>query len=229
MRPARTTVVGGAEPTQAPESQPVLPTGVQFRAGIGGEIASKLTGAGVFTEVLLGKHWAVSAGLSQANYSGDKFGSDFDFDIRMRRDFRKEFAHGIDPRRDIFNIDTRTTRILLPISVGYRVALSKNVSFIPTAGTYFTISSTENATYFCQVPIPQRGFEQISVSDKRTAPLINNVALSAGIEWQSGHWVLQGSPVLTIPTQAAPQPFQPGQNWQSSTLMGLRARLLYQF
>lgn len=227
MRPARTTVVDGAEPTQTPETQRVAR--LHFRAGIGGEVASKLTSAGVFTEVLLGKHWVVGAGVSQATYSGDKFGSDFDFDIRMRRNFRKEFAHGIDPRRDIFNIDTRTTRMLLPISVGYRVALSKTVSFVPTAGTYLTMSSTENATYLCPVPIPQRGFEQLSVSDKRTVPLFNNVALSAGIEWQNGHWVLQGSPVLTIPTQAASQPFQPGQNWQSSTLMGLRARLLYQF
>lgn len=229
MRPARTTVVGGAEPAQAPESQRVNRPGLQFRAGIGGEVASKLTSAGVFTEALLGKHWVVSAGLSRATYSGDKFISDFDFDIRMRRNFRKEFAHGIDPRRDILNIDTRTSRLLIPVSIGYRVALSKTLSFVPTVGTYFTISSTENATYLCPVPIPQRGFEQLSVSDKRTVPLLNNVALSAGIEWQSRHWVLQGSPVLTIPIDSDPQPFQPGQNWQSSSLMGLRARLLYQF
>lgn len=229
MRPARTTVVVGVEPTQAPESQRVNRPGLQFRAGIGGEVASKLTSAGVFTEALLGKHWVVSAGLSRATYSGDKFISDFDFDIRMRRNFRKEFAHGIDPRRDIFNIDTRTSRIVMPVSVGYRVALSKTLSFVPAVGTYLTISSTENATYLCPVPIPQRGFEQLSVSDKRTVPLLNNMILSAGIEWQSRHWVLQGSPVLTIPIEADAQPFQPGQNWQSSALLGLRARLLYQF
>lgn len=227
MRPTRTTVVGGAESASAPESQPVVRLATRFRVGVGGEIASKLLSAGAFTEVILGKHWTVSAGLSQATYSGEKFVNDFDFDVRMRRDFRKEFAHGVDPRREIYNIATQTTRLQIPVTVGYRIPLSRGLTLIPNVGTYLNLSSSENATYYCPVLIPQRGFEEISTTDKRSVDLINRFAFGAGLEWQGGHWVIQGTPLLSMPIQN--MFLQPDNNWQKSTTVGLRARVLYQF
>lgn len=230
IRPARTTVVSGTAEQAAPESQPIKLMAGRFRAGVGGELASKVVSAGVFTEVLVGpkKNWSVGIGLSQATYSG-KFATDYDFDERMKRDFRKEFARAIDPRRDIFNIDTRTTRIQLPVTIGYRVPLNRSLTLSPTIGTSLNLSNTENATFLCPVLIPRKGYDELSFSNPQPVDLITSVAFGAGMEWQSRHWVVQGSPVLTLPLQADQLPMRPDVNWQTKATVGLRARVLYQF
>ena len=232
MRPARPVPVEQQAVKQAvekvPESQPVDRVATRFRVGAGGEIASNLWRVGVFTEVLLGKHWTLGVGLNQATYNGT-FINDFDFDARTRRDFRKEFAHGIDPKREILNIDANTTRLQIPLSLGYRIPLTKSLTLLPTAGTYLDLHSKEDVTFYSPIFLPQRGGDEIRYSATRPVALINTFALGAGLEWQRGHWVLQGSPVLTIPLQAAPQPMQPDPNWQKNTSVSLRARLLYQF
>lgn len=228
MRPARTTVVSGAVEQTAPENQPTERMAGRFRAGLGGDLASKVLSAGVFAEVLLGpkKNWSISVGLSQASYDG-KFANDYDFDERMKRNFRKEFA--IDPRREIYNIDTRTTRIQVPVNIGYRVSLNQALALSPSVGTLLNLSSSEHATFFCPAFIPKRGFDEFNSSTPRPVDLITSVVFGAGLEWQSRHWVFQGSPVLTLPLQTSPLPMQPGSNWQTEATVGLRARVLYQF
>ncbi|GAB3773931.1 hypothetical protein GCM10028818_15970 [Spirosoma horti] len=230
MRPARTTVVSGAV-VQAPESQPIKYMAGRFRAGVGGELASKVLSAGVFTEVLLGpkKNWSVGIGLSQATYNGT-FLDDLDFDLHMKRDFRREFARNIDPRRQILNIDTRTTRIQIPVNVGYRISLNRNLVLSPTLGTSLNLTNVETGSYYCQMLIPQRGYYEIlKFNTSQSVDLITHVAFGAGLEWQNRHWALQGSPVLTVPLQAEQVPMKPGPNWQTNVTLGLRARVLYQF
>ncbi|MFD2933730.1 hypothetical protein [Spirosoma flavum] len=209
----------------APASQPINQKATRFRAGVGGEVASHVLSAGVFTEILIGKHVTVGVGLNQAAYNGI-FINDYDFDVRTRRDFRKEFAHSIDPRRDILNINTQTVRLQIPVSFGYRIPLTQTLSLLPTIGTSLNIRSSENVTYYCPVFMPQkRGFDEFIVpNNDRPFALINSFALGAGIEWQHRHWVVQTSPVLTLPMQSENDP-----NWQNHTTLGLRARVLYQF
>ena len=233
MQPARkvpvpTAPVQVAEKTtvSAPESQPVNRAAIHFRAGVGGEIASSLWSAGVFTETLIGKHLAIGVGLSQATYSGT-FLDDFDFDIRTRRDFRKEYGLGrmIDPKRDILNIDTKTARVQIPLSLGYRIPVTQTLSLLPTIGTSLNLKSAEDVTFICPVYAPQRRYDQFQISgNSRSAPLINTFALGVGLEWQHRHWVVQTSPVLTLPMQLENDP-----NWQNSATLGLRARVLFQF
>lgn len=231
IRPARTTVISGVV-EQAPESQPIKHLAGRFRAGVGGELASKVISTGVFTEVLLGpkKNWSVGVGLSQATYNG-KFIDDFDFDVRMKRDFRKEFARNVDPRRQILDIDTRTTRIQIPVNLGYRISLNRNLVLSPTVGTSLNLTNNESGTYYCLVPIPQRGgyFDIFKFNTSQSVDLITHVAFGAGLEWQNRHWALQGSPVLTLPLQAEQLPTKPGPSWQANVTLGLRARVLYQF
>ena len=234
MRPARPAVVVVEQP-QVPESQPVQRVTTHFRVGIGGEVASRLWSAGVFTEVLLGNHWSVGIGLSQATYLS-KFITEEDFNDRTHRDFRKEFARPGDLWRDILNIDTRQTRLQVPVNLGYRIPLNQRLTLLPTVGTYLNVSNSENVTYYCRdilrppmQPQSQRGFDEISTSKSQSVDLISNLVFGAGIEWQRGHWALQGIPVITIPTEANPQPKQPDMTWQRNTTVGLRARLLYQF
>ncbi|MBD2756050.1 hypothetical protein [Spirosoma validum] len=238
MRPARTTVVN-AEPAQTqaqtPASQPVQQVATRFRAGVGGEVTSRLWSAGVFTEVLLGRHWTLGVGLSQATFL-NRFITEEDFNDRTERDFRKEFARPNDAWRDILNIDTRQIRLQIPVSLGYRIPINQSLTFLPTAGMYLNLTNSENITYYCRdilklplKPQVQRGFDEINTTRSQPVALVSNFALTTGIEWQRSHWVVQASPVLNIPIQSNQQLKQPDLNWQKNTTVGLRARLLYQF
>ncbi len=234
MQPTRSAVTVVAEPAKAPTGQ-IQRVATRFRAGVGGEIASRLWSAGVFTEVLVGRHWAVGVGLNQATYT-NRFITDEDFNVRTKRDFRKEFGRGIDPRREILNIDTRQVRLQLPVSLGYRVPLNRTLTLLPTVGTFLNLTNSENVTYYCRPnqrppmqPQAQPGFDEIRTTKSQPVDLINSLSLGAGLEWQAGHWVVQATPVLTIPTQTSQQVKPPNLNGQQNTTAGLRARLLYQF
>ncbi|GAB4023903.1 hypothetical protein [Spirosoma koreense] len=236
MRPARPAVVVVAQPAQtaAPESKRVAHLAPRIRAGIGGEIASHLWSTGIFTELLLGKNWVVGVGLSKATYT-NRFSTDDDFNDRTQQDFRRDFARPIDKWRDIVNIDTRQVRLQLPLSVGYRIPLTSSLSLLPTASTYLNLSSSENVTYFCPkilppiIPQKYRGYDEIDVRNSPAVSVMNNLVLGTGIEWESGHLVLQASPVLNIPLQTTGPNQRPNPSWQENTTLGARARVLFQF
>lgn len=216
-----------------PASQPVKQFPIQFRLGIGGELASGLWNAGAFGEVLLGKHVTVGIGFVQATYT-NKFTNDDDFEDRTHRNFKKEFGPGIDQFRDILNIDTRQTRYQIPVSLSYRFPLNQSLSLLPTVSTYLNLQNTENVTFYCRLPLPpfqqnRIDFAQVDVKKSQPINLINTLSLGTGIEWHSRHWALQGSPVLNLPLQSNLQTMQPDQNWRNTTTVSLRARLLYQF
>lgn len=232
MQPARAMpVMESIKETKAPAIQRIERVATRFRAGIGGEVASRLWSAGVFTEVLLGRHWTASVGLSEATYQ-NRFITEDDFNGRTQRDFRKEFARPGDFWRDILNIDTRQVRLQIPVSLGYRIPLNQALTLIPSVGTYLNLNSSENLTYYCRdiqrFPLqPQRGFDEINTVKKQPVDLLNSLSLGTGLEWQGGHWVVQTTPILTIPTDLTVN--KTDLNWQKNTTVGLRARLLYQF
>ncbi len=221
IRPNKPAVV---EQVQAPESQQLAKAAIQVRTGLGGEFDSRMWSAGVFGEIMLNRHWTLGAGLSQATYMSGTFISAPDFNARTHRDFRQEFARGIDPRRDIWNIDTRMVRLQIPLTLGYRVPLSKSFAISPTVGTYLNLSQTQNVTFYYLEP--QFGFDQANYSASCSVDLINSFTLGTPVEWQRNHWAIQAGPVVTIPTVVSTQP---GPNWANNMTIGLRARVLYQF
>ncbi|GAB3711230.1 hypothetical protein GCM10027592_48600 [Spirosoma flavus] len=224
MRPARTTVVN-----QAPASQPVERLGIRFRAGAGGEFDARLWSAGVFTEVLFGRHFMLGVGLNQATYMNGMFITADEFDMRTKRDFRREFGFGLAPtvdlKGDVINIDSRLVRVQMPLSVGYRLPISQSLTMVTTLGTYLALSNKEHVTYYYR-KYPRGGFSEANFRADRPVDLLNSVVFSPGLEWQNKHLVIQAAPVLTVPTCFYTAP---GPNWQSTTTIGLRARLLYQF
>ncbi|UFH53514.1 hypothetical protein [Spirosoma sp. KNUC1025] len=235
MRPAQPvqpTVV--AEPTKEPESsRPARSLAVRFRAGAGADVSSGIWSAGLYTEALVGRHWTVGVGLSQAT-STNRFITDEDFNMRTHRDFRKEFAPRLDPWRDILNIDTRQVRIQMPVNLGYRIPLNKTLSLLPTVGTYLNLNNDENVTYYCREIqfMPQKPvyrYNEYGITKNQPFSLISSLALSVGLDWQHGHWAAQLSPVLNIPTQSQANAPQTDLNWQPNTSLGARVRLYYQF
>ncbi|GAB4024157.1 hypothetical protein [Spirosoma gilvum] len=226
MRPARTTVVMGQP--QAPESQRIEPAIAKFRAGVGGEVSAHLWSTGIFAEIPIAKHVMVGVGLSRAVYLGGTFLTADDFDIRTRRNFKQEFGRQLPPTvnfdSDILDIDTRVIRVQVPITLGFRVPLSRSLTFQPTMGTFMNLSSKEKLTYYYRVP--QRGFNQIDFSTDCGTELFSGFTFSTGLEWQRNRWVVQGIPTLTLPTSVSTLP---GPGWENNTTVGLRARLMYQF
>ena len=221
------------EQPQMPTSQPVRELAIRFRAGVGGEVTSSLWSAGVFTEVLLGRHWTLGVGLSQATYK-TAFITDDEFDTQTHRNFRNEFGQGIDPFRDILNINMSQVRLQIPLSLGYRIPLNQTFTLLPTIGTYVNLNSTENVTYYCrQYLLPpqktQRGFDEEAINKSQPVDPVNSLALGAGLEWHRNHWAIQASPVLTIPMMNNLKTLLTDLNWQQNTTVSLRARLLYQF
>lgn len=227
MRPFRPATPAVDQALTAESQSRVERVAVQVRAGVGTEIASHLWGNGVFTEVLLGRHWLLSLGLNRTTYSYT-FSNDDDFKEHTHRDFRNEFDLRIDQKRVIQNINGQTTRLQIPVFLGYRVPITKAIAFVPTVGTYLNLNSPEKATYYIYETyyppmfFPQHRVDEFTTSTDRPLELISSLALGTGVEWQSKHWVAQASPVLTIPVQPEP-------NWQQNVTLGLRARVLYQF
>ena len=211
---------------KVPASQPVQ-VAPHFRAGIGGAVSSGVWSAGAFTEVLMGRHITLGLGLSKATHTST-FINDFDFEFQTKRDFRREFARGIDPKRDILTIETRVTRLEIPVNIGYRILLNQSFAFIPSIGTNLNLSSSEYISYYLPTYGPQHGFEKGVLTFSRSVAFLNSFQLAPSFEWQRGHWVVQGSPVFTIPLQAQQAPAESVPDWPQ-TALGLRARLLYQF
>ena len=217
MRPARTTTVGGPA---APVSQPVDRVAFSFRIGTGGELSRAVQSGGLLTEVLIGKHLTLGVGVGMASFAGGSFTTDVEFDRKRPRKFRREYARNIDPRSDIVNIATRTVRLQIPVTVGYRIPISRTLSLLPAVGTTLGLRSRELVTFTYRQPL--RNFESASGRIARPVNLFNNLTLGAGLEWKQTHWVLQAGPLLTIPTTA-------DANWQETASLGLRARVFYQF
>ncbi|QJW89883.1 hypothetical protein HNV11_11100 [Spirosoma taeanense] len=217
MRPARVTLAGG----QSPIGRSIEPFLVHFRVGPGAEVAPKIINGGVYAELLGGKHLLVGAGLSVASYAGGTFLTDEDFYMRTHRDFRREYARGIDPRNQILNISTRTTRIQVPLYLGYRIPLSQTLSLLPTVGTNLNLQSNEQVTFYYRQPL-RGGFDAASYRLPCRVDAFNNLTLATGLEWQHKHWAFQAGPVASMPTQN-------DRNWYKGASVGLRGRVFYQF
>lgn len=209
-----------AMPAEAASSSP-LSGGIRVRMGITGAISTVQTVAGLYGEVLAGRHWSMGVGLDRVVVQGGAFATDEQFDDRTKHDFRKEYAPGIDPRHDILDINRQLTIWQLPVNLSYRVPLKQGFAFVPSVGINFALSTQGNITFMYR-----RGPREFySASARPSAPprgLFTNYVVAAGLEKSWRHLVLQAGPVLTTPARKLPDPVNP-------VSLGVRARVLFQF
>lgn len=229
MRPVRTTTVGGPEaPVSQPASQPVNRVAFGFRVGAGGEVSRNVRSGSLQTELLIGRHLTLGVGLGMASFAGGTFLTPEKFDERkgMERKpggFKREYVynHRINPLSDITNIGMHTTRVQIPISLGYRIPVSPTLSLLPSVGTTLGMRSREYVTFTYREPFGS--YQEAKLPPiSRTTDMFNNLTFGANVEWHRNHWAWQAGPVLTVPTVT-------DANWQQSTSVGLRARVFYQF
>lgn len=218
-KPTRTTTVGGQS---APEIQPVRHLAVRLRLGAGTDVSKAVWSFSAFTEVIIGRHWTLNLGLSRANHLNGTFVTDADFYRKTRQDFRKGYARGVPPGHDILAIGLRTTRIQLPINVGYRIPLNQNLTLLPSVGTNLNLLSAEHVTFYKRVPFRGSDYEVINNDILRPVNTFNNLTFGTSLEWHQRHWALQGGSVLTAPLRTDTK-------WQTGLTAGLRARVMYQF
>ncbi|QJD80090.1 hypothetical protein [Spirosoma rhododendri] len=247
MRPARTVVVGGptlaksSEEQAAPEkpARQSAPSLVKVRIGAGSDLNGRLWSAGGYAELLAGKHVTFSIGISRATFDNGNYITEGIFNQRYQAglvggpagsDFRREFGleKRIDPRHEIINIGLQTVRLVMPLTIGYRLPVSSSFAITPTLGTILNLQSQEQVSYIIRRPpsMPPYGYgsEYSSNADCQYRPvsMLNNVTLGATVEWQRKHWGIQAGPILTISSQPDP-------DWVSSLSGGLRARAFFQF
>ncbi|AQG80039.1 hypothetical protein [Spirosoma montaniterrae] len=220
-RPIREQAVAATirENQTAPESQPVK-TPVQFRLGVASDINRLAWSVGAVGELVIGKNWVIGLGLVRSNQLMGRFLTDFEFNTQTRRDFRREFARGLDPRREVLNIDVRQVQLQIPITLSYRVPLSRSVAIAPNIGTYISLSNRETVSFYYREAFNK--FDEARFSDNRPVELMNNYTVGTNLEWQRGHWAAQGGPLLTVPLKTTPR-------WEASTALGARLRVMYVF
>ncbi|GAB3557208.1 hypothetical protein [Spirosoma fluminis] len=219
LRPTRASVPA----TQPTVSKPVEQLAFKLRLGPGADVTAHMWSVGGLAELAVGDHFTLSAGMSQGTYLMGTFLTDEDFNVRTHRDFRRQIARGIDPRSDILNIDTRMIRIQIPVSLGYRIPISRSFTLLPSVGTYLNLSNTENVTFYYRM-MPLRGYDTANFQNRWPVDVLNNINLATSLEWHGGHWAAQAGPIATMRLQ---QPNAP--NSQQESGIGLRARVFYQF
>lgn len=247
MRPARTVVVGGATVTPSGKPDAVaakparqsVPSPVKLRVGPGGDLYGKLWSVGGFAELLVGKHLTVSAGLSRASFDNGSYLDEDDFKKvnSNLKEFRRQYpVMGASYRHEILDIRLETVRLIMPITVGYRLPISSSIALTPTLGTNLNLKSQEQGSYIVQqrpmIPPfppfagnPATGSPEIGKKDfceTRSVSVFNNLTFGANIDWHKKHWGVQAGPVLSITSQPDP-------DWVSSLSGGIRARAFFQF
>ena len=177
-----------------------------FRLGIGGHLGYQQKGTGLYAEGLIGSNWVVGAGIAVQSLTGQTFLTEGDFDQKTKKDFRRDFAPGIDPGHSILNITRRSTVWQIPVSVGYRVSLGQNWLVVPTATFNLNIWNQERLAFnYLRGPrMPPEQRTVVVFYDQRN---YHSAGFSVNFE---KHWalsgksalVVQGGPYLTIPTSA---------------------------
>jgi hypothetical protein len=210
------------EPVQSAEIRPTgagLSTG-RIRVGVNGELALRQSAVGLYADVRVGRNWLVGVGLNYLRVSGGRFLTDDDYRQEMRRDFRHEYAFGIDPRIEIFNIDRQSYAWQVPVSLGYQLPLGGGLLLTPSVGATFSLTAREQTTFnYRRGPRELLGAEnQID----RPTQWYNNYTLGLAVEKQWRRWAVQAGPFVT-------GPFEPTPDRLNLPTVGLRSRVLVRF
>ncbi|MBO0935581.1 hypothetical protein J2I47_03370 [Fibrella sp. HMF5335] len=225
----RSPYAPAAEAAAAPANRPT-PSGIQWRLGIGGDVGTEQSALSVNTEAVLG-HWTFSAGIGQAVWRGDAFQTEAQFTEKTRRDFRNQYPYQVPapptPERPRAAVDiNRSGRaLLIPLQVGYRLAVGKQVQLTPFAGLNLSLNALETIHF---------DYERTMLRPRDKDDARQNLIVDRPLNWYSswtvgfsaerqwGHFVGQLSPFAAVPLSIS-------ETSLNTASVGLRARVYYQF
>ena len=200
----------------------------RFRLGVGGNVGLQQYGGGIYSEVRVGSNWIFGVGLTNNRISGETYLTDYKYQERTKRDFRKEYAGGIDPRFDILNITRKANTWQVPITVGYRIQLLKNWSVVPTVGVSLNIGNQEKIAFnYLRPPVNPSGFGSNEVEERFLVieypkQYMHTVLSGVNVEKTWQRISVQAGPYMSLPLVVNPKTLNTASG-------GIRARLFYRF
>lgn len=207
-------------PDAAPKAIAVVTPNDRFRLGVSAELGLNQWSLGIYGDVLLGRHFLVGLGLERVNISGGQFPNDIKFYNQTHRDFRRDYAGGIDRRYDIIDINRHSLTWQVPVTLGYRIPLSYGIALTPAVGFSTSLTAREIVSFMYQ-----RGpadYHEVQLMDQRPVNWYHSWSTSLGVEKRWGALTVQVSPYIVGPFTNGPL----GLNGISG---GLRLRTLYSF
>lgn len=213
------------------------PGAVRFRLGVGGELTTVQTGAGVYGEAVINDRLTLSVGLGQSNWSGVLYQNEEQFNNRVKRDFQREYVGsngnpsggmaGPGPGgpilrpRQAFDINLSSSALVIPVQVGYRLDVGRRLFVSPFVGMNMSLNPTEMID--CSYEgLDHRTYQFLNFVKERPTIAYSSWTLGASLERQVGPFVAQLSPMATLPMTRR-------ENSLNTASVGLRARLYYQF
>ena len=214
----------------APENRPT-PSAIQWRLGVGGDVGTVQSAWSVNTEVVRG-HWTLSAGIGQGIWQGDAFQTEAQFAEKTRRNFHNQYPGEAPTQptpgtpRTVIDISRSGRSVLVPLQLGYRLAVGKQVQLTPFVGLNLSLNPSETIHFDYERPFlrpPRNDDDQPQrLSVNRPMDWYSSWTVGFSAERQWGHFVGQLSPFAAVPMAMA----APSLNTAS---VGLRARVYYQF
>ncbi|GAA4416604.1 hypothetical protein GCM10023187_48180 [Nibrella viscosa] len=205
-------------PAEAVAAEPS--TDVKLRIGGSTALGVGQWSGGLYGEALFGQHVTLGIGLTRLNIAGGKFLTDIQFNNDKKRDFRREYANGIDPRHEILNINQHSITWQVPVNLGYRVPLLNGLALTPTVGMSLSLNAKEVIAFtYRRAP---GEFNEVQLHANRPTQWFNSWTLAVAAEKQWKNLVFQASPYYSKPFTNTPLGL-------TSSAAGLRVRVLYQF
>lgn len=168
--------------TQTENVIPQLNLKVPYRFGAGMEWQKNVQAKTVTGEVILGKRFSISAGLSWLKLKQMQFFNEKGFREANKRDFKQTHPNQVPAAFVVTNIQIEPTMMQIPLTVAFRNELKDNWAYYVAAGANVTVKSNEKISFSCIVPKPQQEILTQSFERKMDISPINSLNFSLGVE-----------------------------------------------
>ena len=165
---------------QAENVIPKLNLKMPYRFGVGMSTDGVGKTKTVSGEVLVGKRFSISAGISWLKVKPMEFFNEKLFREKNRRDFKGTHPGEVPLAFQVYNIKVDPTVVQIPLTVAFRNNLKDNWAYYAGAGTNITVSAKEKISFDCKAPNYEYFTQQFE--SKADVPVINSVNFSVGLE-----------------------------------------------
>ncbi|MCF2517906.1 hypothetical protein [Dyadobacter sp. CY351] len=178
--PVANAVKGTEQVAQAETVIPKLDLKVPYRFGVGFQTDRVGKAKSVSGEVLVGRKFSISAGISWLKVKPMEFFNEKLFREKSRRDFRESLPGEVPAALHVYNIKVDPTVVQIPLTVAFRNNMKDNWAYYAGAGTNITVSAKEKITF--DAKSPNLAYLNQHFEAKSDVPLINSVNLTMGVE-----------------------------------------------
>lgn len=207
--------------TKADNIIPQLNIKAPYRVGAGFQFEGNNQVKTVVGEVLIGKKFSLTTGLSWLKIKPMNFKSEKIFRDKNKGDFKQMHPGEVPMAFQVQNINVKPTLLQIPLTVAFRNDVTKDFSYFVGAGTNITLNGKEKITYDCWLPLTGKEFNNQSLERKMDLPLFNSMNITAGIE-KSWH------PIVVQIEGYLYSYFKPLNPMTQKTGPGIKMKLLYQ-